>query len=77
MMSGSLWPASEEAAVIEHKGTEPPWTGKFVKHHAKGTYHCKRCDRPLFASDTKFDSRSGWPSFDDALAGVERGEDRT
>ena len=59
-----------EKRVIVHKGTEPPWSGRFVRHHADGTYTCKRCGAELFRSADKFDSGSGWPSFDDALPGA-------
>lgn len=59
-----------EAYVIEQKGTEAPFSGKYVHHKEDGTYTCKRCGAPLFESDTKFDSRSGWPSFDDAIKGA-------
>jgi peptide methionine sulfoxide reductase msrA/msrB len=62
----------EEERVIMHKGTEPAFTGKFWDHHDSGMYVCRRCDAPLFASDTKFDSGTGWPSFDDAIAGAVR-----
>ncbi len=59
----------EEERVIVHKGTERAFTGKYHNHKGDGTYRCKRCDNPLFASDAKFDSGSGWPSFDKALPG--------
>lgn len=62
----------EEERVIVHKGTERPFTGRYVAHKEAGTYTCKRCGAPLFASDAKFDSRSGWPSFDQALPGAVR-----
>lgn len=60
----------EEQEVIVKKGTEQPFTGKFYKFDKDGTYVCKRCGHPLFSSGSKFDSGSGWPSFDDALNGA-------
>lgn len=63
---------SQERAVILDKGTEPPFSGKYVTHHADGTYTCKRCGAPLFSSNAKFDSGCGWPSFDAALPGAVR-----
>ena len=56
--------------VLEEQGTERAFTGEFVKHKKKGTYTCGRCNAPLFASSTKFESGSGWPAFDDALPGA-------
>ncbi len=44
-------------------GTEAPFSGKYNKHYEKGTYHCAACKKALFSSDTKYDSKSGWPSF--------------
>ena len=52
-----------EYNILREKGTEPPGTGKYYKHSEDGTYHCVGCDVPLFDSNTKYDSGSGWPSF--------------
>ncbi len=61
---------AEEARVIEHKGTEMPFTGKYDKFYEAGIYQCKKCNTPLFSSQDKFNSGSGWPSFDDAIEGA-------
>ena len=60
----------EEYAVLRGKGTEAPGTGKYLHEKASGTYNCKVCGNALFASDAKFDSGTGWPSFDQALSGA-------
>ena len=60
----------EEERVILGRGTEPPFAGEYVSHHEDGTYRCKRCGAALFSSTAKFDSGSGWPSFDEALPGA-------
>ena len=60
----------EEKKVIVEKGTELPFTGHLLMNKEAGTYTCKRCGAPLFPSDAKFESGSGWPSFDDALPGA-------
>ncbi len=62
----------EEQYVILNKGTERPFTGKFCDTKAEGMYICRQCNAPLFPSDTKFDSGTGWPSFDDAVEGAVR-----
>lgn len=59
----------EQFRVTQEKGTERAFTGKYVDHKADGVYRCVCCSAELFASDTKFDSGSGWPSFWLPLAG--------
>lgn len=56
--------SKEQYRVLREKGTEPAFTGKYWNHHEKGMYKCAGCGTPLFSSDEKFDSGSGWPSFD-------------
>ncbi len=60
----------QELAIIDKKGTEPPFSGEYYTHFEKGIYHCKRCDASLFQSDHKFDSDCGWASFDDEIEGA-------
>lgn len=59
--------SKEESYVIDNKGTERPFTGKFNKHKEKGTYVCKKCGSALYHSSDKFESDCGWPSFDDEI----------
>lgn len=58
----------EEYTVLREKGTELPFSGKYVHTKEVGIYLCKACGNKLFSSETKFDSKSGWPSFYDILA---------
>lgn len=59
----------EQYRVTQDAATERPFTGKYVDHKADGSYRCICCDAPLFSSDHKYDSGSGWPSFWLPLAG--------
>ncbi len=63
----------EQYNVCVMGGTERPFDNKYYNHKADGAYHCIVCDDPLFSSDTKYDSGSGWPAFFDA---IERGNIR-
>ena len=67
----------EQYEIMRKKGTEAPFSGKYVDSHEKGMYVCAACGNQLFSSDTKFDSGTGWPSFTDPvnLQNVELHED--
>lgn len=53
----------EKYKILRQCSTEPPFTGKYYDHKEEGTYVCAGCGTPLFDSDTKYESGSGWPSF--------------
>ena len=59
----------EQYRVLREKGTEMPGTGKYLHEERDGTYTCVVCGNPLFLSTAKFDSGTGWPSFDAAIPG--------
>lgn len=66
-----------EYKVMRREGTERAFTSPLNKNYAAGTYHCRGCDLPLYSSETKFDSGTGWPSFYDALPNaIETSRDR-
>jgi peptide methionine sulfoxide reductase msrA/msrB len=62
--------SKSESFVINNKGTESPFTGKFTKSKEKGTYICKKCGAALYYSTDKFESDCGWPSFDNEIKGA-------
>ena len=57
----------EQYKFMREYGYEPPFTGLYVDNHDAGMYHCAACVQPLFSSDTKYESGSGWPSFYEAV----------
>lgn len=59
----------EEYRVLREGGTEQPFTGALLHSDTDGTFGCAACGHPLFSSDAKFDSGTGWPSFDEAMPG--------
>jgi peptide-methionine (R)-S-oxide reductase len=67
----------EQYWVLREKGTEAPFTGKYVNEHSMGMYKCAACRAELFSSDAKFDSGTGWPSFTEPanLKNIELKED--
>ncbi len=57
----------DQERVIINKATEPPFTGEYDDFYVDGTFICRRCNAPLFSSESKFNSGCGWPSFDEML----------
>ena len=62
--------SANERYVIEDKGTEPPFTGKYDDFYEEGVYLCKRCNAELYRSDAKFNAHCGWPAFDQEITGA-------
>ena len=60
----------EQYRILRERGTETPFSGKLLHESRAGTFTCVACGNPLFTSDAKFDSGTGWPSFDEALPGA-------
>jgi peptide-methionine (R)-S-oxide reductase len=69
----------EQYEIVREKGTEAPFSSELNENKAEGTYRCVACGQPLFSSETKFDSGTGWPSFDAPMEGdaVETEEDNS
>ena len=59
----------EQYKILREEGTERPWTSELLKEHRKGIFACAGCQLPLFSSDTKYDSGTGWPSFWEEIKG--------
>jgi peptide-methionine (R)-S-oxide reductase len=60
----------EQYRILREKGTEAPFSGKLIHPDKDGLYRCVACGNPLFNAEAKFDSGTGWPSFDEALPGA-------
>jgi len=61
---------ADQKRIIEDKGTEAPFSGKYNDFYKEGTYVCARCENPLYSWESKFKSGCGWPSFDDEFSGA-------
>ena len=61
---------AEERYVIEHKGTERPFTGEYDDFYEEGCYICRKCNAELYKSVDKFDAHCGWPAFDKEVEGA-------
>ena len=71
--SDAQWRAQlgeESYRILREGGTETPYTSPLLKEHRKGVFACLGCAKPLFSSATKYDSKTGWPSFWDVLPGA-------
>ncbi len=78
-LSDAMWRqklGEERYAVCRCAATEAPFSGAYWDHHEDGVYHCAACQVPLFDSTAKYDSGTGWPSFDRAAGAVAEQEDR-
>lgn len=62
----------EQFYILREQGTEFPFTSELLDEHRAGTFNCAGCDLPLYASETKYDSRTGWPSFWEAMPDATR-----
>ena len=61
---------AEERSIIEHKGTERPFTGEYDDFYETGSYICRKCNTELYRSAAKFDAHCGWPAFDKGVEGA-------
>tara|TARA_B100001057_G_scaffold42699_1_gene38217 strand:- start:69 stop:530 length:462 start_codon:yes stop_codon:yes gene_type:complete len=62
--------SKKQKDIMFNNGTEKPFTSELLKENRNGFYHCANCEAKLFASNSKFDSGTGWPSFSEALPGA-------
>ena len=62
--------SNEQKNIMFNEGTERPFSSKLLREQRKGFYHCANCGNKLFASNAKFDSGTGWPSFSESLPGA-------